>query len=87
MQLTALDLFPQRRGTAASVMTFIALTVNEVLASALAPLVTGSLLTLASAALGLVLAGLLAWARYLRSSQPVTQPPTVPQTLEPTDQM
>lgn len=87
LQLTALDLFPQRRGTAASVMTFIALTVNGVLASALAPLVTGSLLTLASAALGLVLAGLLAWARYLRSSQPVTEPPTVPQTLEPTDQM
>ncbi|MGC5584668.1 multidrug effflux MFS transporter [Ornithinimicrobium sp. W1665] len=65
LQLEMLDLFPRHRGSAASVASFATLVFNALLAGAIIPLVTASLLTtaLASGALGLAGAGMWLWHR------------------------
>jgi len=68
-QLILLDLFPMGRGAAVSMFTFITLLLNGVLAGALTPLVTGSVLELALAALVLVLVGLACWCSHLVASR------------------
>lgn len=60
-QLAMLDLFPHRRGTAASVGSFVSLVWNAVLAGVLAPLVTGTLTSMALTSLVLVVIGWGLW--------------------------
>ncbi|HET6561524.1 MAG TPA: multidrug effflux MFS transporter [Marmoricola sp.] len=71
LQLALLDMFPRTRGAVVSLFTFFTLLLNGVAASALAPLVTGSVLEMALASTALVLAGLLCWVAHLRSGRPV----------------
>ncbi|MGH3348039.1 MAG: multidrug effflux MFS transporter [Nocardioides sp.] len=67
MQLILLDMFPVGRGSAVSLFTFFTLLLNGLIASLLAPLVTGSVLQLALASSALVVAGLLAWTWHLHA--------------------
>lgn len=68
LQLAMLDLFPERRGAAASMASFASLLFNAALAGALVPLVDGSLLqvALASAALAVLGGALWLWHRRAR---------------------
>ncbi len=76
MQLILLDMFPVSRGSAVSVFTFFTLALNGVIASAVAPFVTGSLLQLALASTVLVMAGAVSWLWHLRGSRtPLPIPP------------
>jgi len=68
-QLILLDLFPTGRGSAVSMFTFITLLLNGLLAGALTPLVTGSVLELALASLVLVVVGLACWGSHLAASR------------------
>ncbi|HYH33838.1 MAG TPA: multidrug effflux MFS transporter [Nocardioides sp.] len=68
MQLLLLDMFPVGRGAAVSLFTFFTLLLNGVMASALVPFVTGSVVELAVASAVLVLAGVASWAWHLRAS-------------------
>ncbi len=61
LQLILLDMFPAGRGSAVSLFTFFTLLLNGLIASLLAPLVTGSMLELALAAAVLVTLGLVSW--------------------------
>jgi MFS transporter, DHA1 family, multidrug resistance protein len=70
LQLELLDMFPATRGAVVSLFTFFTLVLNGVSASALAPLVTGSVLQLALASTVLVSAGLLCWLWHLRAERP-----------------
>jgi MFS transporter, DHA1 family, multidrug resistance protein len=67
-QLILLDLFPMGRGASVSMFTFITLLLNGVLASALAPFVTGSVTEIALASLTLMVVGLTCWAAHLRAT-------------------
>ena len=71
-QLILLDLFPMGRGAAVSMFTFITLLLNGVLAAALTPLVTGSVLELALASLGIMVLGLGCWAAHLAAARRTT---------------
>lgn len=64
--LMVLDLFPARRGMAASLQAFVASAANGIVAGVIAPMVMHSTVTLAFAALLLMLTGLLAWGLQLR---------------------
>ena len=68
-QLILLDLFPTGRGSAVSMFTFITLLLNGLLAGALTPLVTGSVLELALASLALMIVGLACWVSHLAASR------------------
>jgi len=59
--LMVLDLFPQRRGMAASLQAFVGAASNGLVAGVLAPLVMHSTVGLALASLLLMLVGLFAW--------------------------
>jgi DHA1 family bicyclomycin/chloramphenicol resistance-like MFS transporter len=65
LQLMLLDMFPTGRGAAVSVFTFFTLLLNGVAATALAPLVTRSVLSLALASTAFVVAGGVCWLRHL----------------------
>lgn len=60
-QLAMLDLFPRSRGSAASMSTLLTLVLNSILVGLVAPLVTGSVLTLAATSLGLLVLGQGLW--------------------------
>ena len=87
VQLAMLDMFPSRRGAAASVGTFIQLTLNAATTSALIPFVTGSVTQLASAALVFVALGLALWTWHLHAESRDVAPPPYPAALEPTGQV
>ncbi len=59
--LMVLDLFPERRGMAASMQAFVGSAANGVVAGVVAPLVMHSTVGLAFAALLLMMVGLIAW--------------------------
>jgi len=59
--LMVLDLFPERRGMAASMQAFVGSAANGVVAGVVAPLVMHSTISLAFAALLLMMVGLIAW--------------------------
>ena len=59
--LMVLDLFPERRGMAASMQAFVGSASNGVVAGVVAPLVMHSTISLAFAALLLMMVGLIAW--------------------------
>lgn len=77
IQLEVLDLFPHERGAAASLGTFFGLMLNAVLAGAVAPLVSTSLVTLAVTSVGFALLGGLMWLWHLRSVRPAAASPGV----------
>lgn len=60
--LMVLDLFPHRRGMAASLQAFVGAAANGVVAGVISPLVMHSTQYLAAASLALMLVGLAAWA-------------------------
>lgn len=60
--LMVLDLFPERRGMAASMQAFVGSAANGVVAGVVAPLVMHSTVGLAFAALLLMMVGLIAWS-------------------------
>jgi DHA1 family bicyclomycin/chloramphenicol resistance-like MFS transporter len=66
VQLLALDLFPQASGTASSLQGFTFALFTSLTAALVAPLFSGSGLTLALAALGLLTLGCLCWTAYRR---------------------
>ncbi|MFZ2299083.1 MAG: Bcr/CflA family drug resistance efflux transporter [Burkholderiales bacterium RIFCSPLOWO2_12_FULL_64_99] len=59
--LMVLDLFPERRGMAASMQAFVGSAANGLVAGVLAPMVMHSTIGLAVAALLLMMVGLIAW--------------------------
>ena len=61
LQLAMLDLFPHHRGAAASLASFASLVFNALLAGAISPFVTGSLLVLATASTVFALVGAAFW--------------------------
>ncbi len=61
LQLILLDMVPSGRGSAVSLFTFFTLLLNGLVASLLAPVVTGSMLELALASTVLVAGGLGSW--------------------------
>jgi DHA1 family bicyclomycin/chloramphenicol resistance-like MFS transporter len=85
MQLILLDLFPAGRGSAVSLFTFFTLLLNGTVAGAVAPLVTGSVGTVALASATMAAAGLLLWLWHLRSPTPAA-PPAAPTPVRPTEQ-
>ena len=66
VQLLVLDLFPQNSGTASSLQGFTHALVTTFTAALVAPLLSGSGLTLALAALGSLTLGSLSWVTYRR---------------------
>ena len=84
ISLITLDLFPTRRGMAASLQGFVSGMVNVVTAGLIAPAVFHDHRWLAIGMLALAAVGLLCWRLYLRSaSRHVEEPPTV--LAEPRD--
>ncbi len=67
LTLAALDLFPARRGLAASCQSFIQSSMNAFAAAILGPLLWGAPLTLAAGMAGLLLLGLLSFVVYRRA--------------------
>lgn len=59
--LRMLDLFPKSRGSAASVQSCISIVISAMVFGALAPLASGSMLTLSEASLCATLIGLVLW--------------------------
>lgn len=75
-QLAMLDLFPRNRGSAASLSTFLMLTLNSVIAALVVPLVSQSVRHLAAASLTLIVAGVLVGGLHLAlSRRPWRTPP------------
>jgi MFS transporter, DHA1 family, multidrug resistance protein len=66
LTLTVLDMFPTRRGMAASLQGFISGIVNAVVAGALSPLVAHSAMLLAISMVVLMSCGLACWLGYQR---------------------
>ena len=66
VQLLVLDLFPQNSGTASSLQGFTFALSTSFTAALVAPLVSGSGLTLELGALGLLTLGCLCWFTYRR---------------------
>ncbi|MFT3875406.1 MAG: multidrug effflux MFS transporter [Propioniciclava sp.] len=65
LTLEMLQLFPQARGAASSVQSFVQLSFNAVIAGVIAPLVAASVAGLAATAVGLTVVGWLGWRRHL----------------------
>lgn len=61
VQLEALDVLPHERGSASSLVTFVQLTMNTLLAGVVAPVATASLTTFALTALGFAVVGTMLW--------------------------
>lgn len=87
VQISLLDLFPDIRGAAASVAGVMPLALNALLAAALAPFVTGTVVELAVASAILVGLGGLCWAWHLAASTDDHAPPPDPEEYEPLDKM
>lgn len=73
IQLFMLDLFPHRRGSAASAQAFCSLIFNALLAGVVSSVVTGSLLTLALCSAAFTVIGVLFWAWHLHSRRAQAQ--------------
>ena len=86
-QLILMDLFPEARGSAVSMFVFFTLALNAVVAGAVAPVVTGSVLTMALASLVLVSAGLLSWTTHLLAGRRRRARVAEPAVLAPTDSL
>lgn len=69
LQLSMLDLFPHHRGAAASLASFASLVFNALLAGAIAPFVTGSLLVVAASSAVFAVLGAAFWTVHRRLEQ------------------
>lgn len=67
LQLAMLDLFPERRGAAASMASFASLVFNAALAGAIVPLVSSSLLVAAAASAVMAAVGATLWWWHRRA--------------------
>lgn len=87
LTLAMLELFPAHRGSAASVQGFASLIVNALIAGLLAPLLGGSLVTMAVGSLALFLTAWVLWTAHLALSgrEPLTTPDAP--GYEPLDEM
>jgi DHA1 family bicyclomycin/chloramphenicol resistance-like MFS transporter len=61
LSLRMLDLFPRARGSAASVQSCVSIVISAVVFGALAPLASGSMLTLSESSLCAALIGFALW--------------------------
>lgn len=87
-QLILLDMFPESRGSAVSMFTFFTLLLNALVAGFVAPLVTGSVLSMATTALVLVSVGLGSWTVHLAlSRRPRPEVAALPETPVPTESL
>ena len=68
--LTTLDLFPTRRGMAASLQGFVSGMVNVLITGVIAPLLWDHTRWLALGMFALCLTGFASWRAYLRSARP-----------------
>ena len=81
ISLITLDLFPTRRGMAASLQGFVSGMVNVVTAGVISPLLWDHPRWLAVGMLAMMLVGFTCWRLYLRSSSVrAGLPPTMPET-------
>lgn len=87
VQVALLDVFPERRGAAASVAGVMPLALNALLAALLAPRVTGSVGQLAVASAILVALGALVWVWHVRATRTDLGVPPDPENHEPLDQL
>jgi len=87
LTLAMLDLFPNARGSASSVQSFVALIANAFVAGVLAPAVAFSQPSLAVTALALTTVAWFLWRRHLQKThaEPVATPDAP--AYEPTDEM
>lgn len=69
LTLEMLQLFPQSRGAASSVQSFVQLSFNAIIAGAIAPLAASSVVGLGATALGFTLIGWLGWRRHVRMTE------------------
>jgi DHA1 family bicyclomycin/chloramphenicol resistance-like MFS transporter len=74
ISLIVLDLFPARRGMAASLQGFITGVVNAVTAGIISPAVSHSPRALAVAMIALMAGGLASWLLFVKSSRGRTRP-------------
>lgn len=78
ISLITLDLFPTRRGMAASLQGFVSGMVNVLIAGVISPAVSHDTHWLALGMVAILACGLASWLAYLRSSRiPTADPPTV----------
>jgi len=78
--LITLDLFPTRRGMAASLQGFVSGMVNVLTAGVVSPFVSHSIQWLAAAMIAMMLVGFTSWRLYVAASRPV--PGGLPPPLE-----
>ncbi len=69
ISLRVLDLFPTRRGMAASLMGFVSGIINTIVAGIISPAVSHSSIWLALTMAAILASGLLCWVVYLRMSR------------------
>ncbi|MDC5695628.1 multidrug effflux MFS transporter [Intrasporangium calvum] len=86
LTISLLDLRPRERGAVSSFQAFLSTLLNAVVAGAVAPLVNGSLVTVALVSGAFTSAALLLWLWHRRSHQPPPTPVATP-IEEPTDQL
>ncbi|QJR16545.1 multidrug effflux MFS transporter [Usitatibacter palustris] len=77
ISLTTLDLFPTRRGMAASLQGFVSGMVNTLTAGVISLAVSHNPVWLAMGMMIMMLMGLASWTLYLRSARKHAEPPTV----------
>ena len=87
LTLAMLDLFPQSRGAASSVQSFVSLVANALIAGALAPAVGFSLWSLAATSLLLTVVAWLLWRRHLAVTHVEPHTTVDAPAFEPTDEM
>ena len=87
LTLAMLDLFPQSRGAASSVQSFVSLVANALIAGALAPAVGFSLWSLAVTSLLLTLVAWWLWRRHLAVTHVEPHTTVDAPAYEPTDEM
>jgi DHA1 family bicyclomycin/chloramphenicol resistance-like MFS transporter len=84
ISIITLDLFPTRRGMAASLQGFVSGMVNVLTAGAIAPLLWGDTRWLALGMLALMSGGLICWLLYLRDLRARRREPPAPTPPTPT---
>ena len=87
LTLAMLDLFPEVRGAASSVQSFVSLVANALIAGLLAPALAFSLPSLAIGSLALTVVAWILWHRHLVMTHREPKTTKDPAAYEPTDEM